>query len=61
MIGISNLILMKSRWIGHGVHFLLLLLYNIQTLIIYFSGSILSLIMLGNVVFIKDMQGKFLL
>ena len=25
MIGISNLILMKNRWIGHGVHFLLLL------------------------------------
>ena len=52
---------MKNRWIGHGVHFLLLLLYNTQTLIVYFSGSFLSLIMLGNVVFIKDLQGKFLL
>ena len=60
IIGISNLILMKNRWVGHGVHFLLLLIYNVQTLIVYFSGSFLSLIMLGNVVFIKDLQGKFL-
>ena len=60
IIGISNLILMKNRWIGHGVHFLLLMIYNVQTLIVYFSGSFLSLIILGNVVFIKDLQGKFL-
>lgn len=59
IIGISNIILAKNKYAGHAVHFLFLLLYNAQTLVMYFSGSFTSLIMLTNLVFVKDLQGKF--
>ena len=61
IIGISNIILIWNKWAGHAVHFLFLLLYNIQTLVMYFGGSFTSLIMLTNLVFLKDLQGKFVL
>lgn len=59
IVMLSNVLLSKNRYVGHGVHFLLLLLYNAQTLVLYFSGSFTSLIMLTNLVFVKDLQGKF--
>lgn len=61
ILGVTNLILRKSRVAGYLIQLPLLLIYNAQTLVMYFGGSFTSLIMLTNLVFLKDLQGKFLL
>lgn len=57
--GISHVILSVHWLAGHGVHFTALLIYNAQTLVMYFGGSFVTLNMLSNLVFLNDLQGKF--
>lgn len=59
IIGISNVVLAQNKVAGHILHFFALLIYNIQTLVLYFSGSFVRLVMLSNLVFLNDLQGKF--
>lgn len=59
IIMISNWILSKNSILGHIVHCIFLLIYNVQTLVMCFGGSFLSLIMLNNIMFLHDLHGKF--
>lgn len=59
IILISNALLRFNKYVGHIVHFSLLLLYNIQMLMLCFAGSFTTLVMLTNVNSLHDLHGKF--
>ena len=59
MISISYWLIGKNKVLGQIVHFLLLLIYNIQIVVVYFGGTYVSFIMLSNIEMFQDLQGKF--
>ena len=59
IITTSNYLFLYSSKISHIVHAFFLLVYNIQTAVMYFGGSFVSLIMVTNITLFKDLQGNF--
>ncbi|MCR1906199.1 GBS Bsp-like repeat-containing protein [Intestinimonas butyriciproducens] len=59
IILLSNILLAYKKTIGHIAHFLLLLIYNLQTIVMKFGGSFTSLIMVTNLAMFRDLKGKF--
>ena len=55
---VSELLLQRNRVGGTIVHYLLLLVYNVQIGLLYFSGSFLSAIMLENIGLVEDLSGN---
>lgn len=55
---ITEVLLQRNRIIGTIIHYTLLLLYNVQTGLLYFAGSFLSAIMLGNLGLVGSLSGK---
>ena len=60
ILAFSYVVLNRISWLGHLLHFLLLLLYNIQTLVMYFGGSFTAFIMLNNLGSLQGLSGKFM-
>lgn len=59
VISLSQFVLEINAKIGHVVHFFLMAIYNIQTAVMYFSGSYVTLIMLTNIASFQALQGNF--
>lgn len=58
IVFVSEALLQKNGTLGIIVHYLLLLVYNAQIGLLYFSGSFLSAIMLENVGLLEDLSGN---
>ena len=58
IIVFSNYVLYKNKYLGNIGNSILILLYNIQLLIYFFSNSFLSMVMITNMEFIKGISGK---
>lgn len=56
---ISNSLIKIRKIIGYLVNVLLLFFYNIQILSLYFANSFITKVMLDNIIFLNDLQGKF--
>lgn len=56
---VSYSLMAINSLIGHAVHFALMLVYNVQTLVMRFGGTFVSLIMITNLSMFQDLQGKF--
>lgn len=56
---VSNALMNKARVAGHLVHFLLLLLFNAQMLVMYFGNDFITLVMVTNLVSLQDLSGSF--
>lgn len=55
---ISNQLLKLQRWLGQIFNSILVLLYNIQMLVLFFSTSFVTLIMLDNLSSWQALQGR---
>ena len=55
---ITEVLLQRNRIIGTIIHYTLLLLYNVQIGLLFFAGSFLSAIMLGNLGLVESLSGK---
>lgn len=56
---ITGMLYTKSRILSYIFNIFCILLIDIQLVVITFGGSYISLIMLNNISFIKDLEGKF--
>ena len=56
---VSYSLLAVNRVVGHVVHFSLVLIYNVQTLVMRFGGTFITLIMTTNLSMFQDLKGKF--
>ena len=55
---LSNLLLEKKTIIGNIINDILLLLFNVQLIILYFSSTYLTRILLTNINLLQDLGGK---
>ena len=58
IVAISEVLVRKSRVAGTVVGGLLLLLFLVQVMVLYFGGTFISTIMVTNLEFLSDIQGK---
>lgn len=58
IVAISEMLVRKSRVVGTVVGGLLLLLFLVQALVLYFGSTFISAIMVTNLEFLSDIQGK---
>ena len=56
---LSNALLNVLPAVGHAAHFLLLLAFNAQMLVLRFGNSFVTLLMVTNLVSVQDLSGDF--
>jgi glucan phosphoethanolaminetransferase (alkaline phosphatase superfamily) len=60
IILLTNAVLSRNKALGHVLSFVLLLLYNVQMLVLHFSGTFTTVNMVTNLASIAALSGKFL-